>query len=325
MRTISMSVTAWGALCLFVTGLAHFRPAFAADAGRRGAEYFTNVELTTQFGTKLRFYDDLLKDKIVVIDLFYTSCVDSCPLENARLVQVQRMLGGRVGKDIFFYSISLDPKHDTPNVLKAYAGKYGVGPGWLFLTGKKDDIDLISKRLGLYSDPDPSDRDGHTASVLLGNEATGQWIRNSALDNPRYLAVMIGQWLDNWKNGAKVGKSYADVPRLAITSRGQYIFATQCAACHSIGRGDQIGPDLLGVTSVRNREWLKRFIETPEKLVAEKDPIAAALFAKYNGVNMPNLRLGDAEANAVIDYLETADASAHEEGLAAKTPLAPKK
>src|SRR5437899_10033968 len=78
-----------------------------------GANYFPNVELTDQYGHKLRFYDDLLKGKIVVIEQFYTHCIDICPLETARLVQVQKMLGDRVGKDIFFYSISIDPKRDT--------------------------------------------------------------------------------------------------------------------------------------------------------------------------------------------------------------------
>src|SRR5215471_13793450 len=129
--------------------------ASSGGANRKGAAYFTNVELTTQYGNKVRFYDDLLKDKIVVIELFYSSCTDRCPLETARLAQVQKMLGDRVGKDIFFYSISIDPKHDTPKVLKEYAAKYHVGPGWTFLTGKAADIELISKKLGLYSAPNP--------------------------------------------------------------------------------------------------------------------------------------------------------------------------
>jgi len=279
--------------------------ASAGDANRKGAAYFTDVELTTQYGNKVRFYHDLLKDKIVVIELFYSSCTARCPLETARLAQVQKILGDRVGKDIFFYSISIDPQRDTPPALKAYAEKYRAGQGWLFLTGKKEDIELISRKLGLYTEPDPSDRDGHAPAVLIGNERTDQWIRNSALDNPRYLAVMIGDWLNSWKAGSRAAKSYAEAPRLSITDRGQYIFATQCAACHSIGRGDKIGPDLQGVTRVRDRAWLSRFIQTPDKMLIEKDPVATALFEKYQQVNMPNLRLGDADANAVLNSLET--------------------
>src|SRR4029077_12356074 len=107
---------------------------------RWGANYFPNITLITQDGTKVRFYDDLLKGKSAAINIMYTSCKDECPLETARLVQLQRLLGDRMGKDIFFYSISIDPDHDTPEVLKAYAEKFGVGPGWTFLTGKAEDI-----------------------------------------------------------------------------------------------------------------------------------------------------------------------------------------
>lgn len=298
----------------------------AADNARWGANYFPNVTLTTQDGTKVRFYDDVIKGKIVVIDLIYTHCVDACPLETARLAQVQRMLGDRVGKDIFFYSISIDPTHDTPKVLKAYAEKYHVGPGWTFLTGKKADIDLISKKLGLYSDPDPNNPDGHTPSVLVGNEPSGQWIRNSATDNARFLANMIGGWLDNWKTAsvaqgtanANPSPSYTEAKPVDISDKGRYIFTTHCAACHTIGHGDKIGPDLLGVTNVRDHGWLARFISTPDKVLAEKDPIATALFKKYNGVNMPNLRLADVDLHSLIDFLERQSVAHDKESTAEK-------
>src|SRR5689334_721484 len=108
--------------------------AYAAADTRGGADYFTNVELTTHEGRTVRFYDDLLKGKIVAIDLIYTTCQYACPLETARLAQVQRLLGDRMGRDVFFYSITIDPEHDTPAVLAEYAAKYRAGPGWLFLT-----------------------------------------------------------------------------------------------------------------------------------------------------------------------------------------------
>src|SRR5690242_10320432 len=97
----------------------------AVAAGRYGPEYFTNVPLVNQDGKTLRFYDDVLKGKAVAINAIYTSCTDTCPLETARLVQLQRVLGDRMGRDIFFYSISIDPEHDTPEVLKAYMEKFG--------------------------------------------------------------------------------------------------------------------------------------------------------------------------------------------------------
>jgi protein SCO1/2 len=298
----------------------------AADNARWGANYFPNVILTTQDGTKVRFYDDVLKGKSVVIDLIYTHCVDACPLETARLVQVQKMLGDRVGKDIFFYSISIDPAHDTPKVLKEYAQKYHTGPGWIFLTGKKSDIDLISKKLGLYTEPDPNDRDGHTPSVLIGNEPGGQWMRNSATDNARFLANMIGNWLNSWQSAKVVDAkaSYDKAPPIDISDNGRYIFTTHCAACHTIGHGEKIGPDLLGVTSVRDHSWLERFISSPDRVIAEKDPIAVALYKKYNGVNMPNLRLTDVELHNLIDFLERQSAAHAKDAATADKPGAEK-
>src|SRR3954451_13058799 len=109
-----------------ILGFVLLRPAEARS--RYGANYFPNITLTTQDGNTVKFYDDLVKGKIVVIDLIYTQCKDACPLETARLRQVQKLLGGRVGKDIFFSSISIDPEHDTPAVLHDYAEMYNAGP-----------------------------------------------------------------------------------------------------------------------------------------------------------------------------------------------------
>lgn len=273
-----------------------------------GADYFPNITLTTQDGKAVKFYDDLIKGKIVAIDLIYTQCKDACPLETARLRQVQRMLGDRVGKEIFFYSISIDPQHDTPQVLHDYAEMYNAGPGWLFLTGKKDEIDLLSKKLGLYTAPNPRNRDGHAALLLLGNETTGQWLKDSATDNPRFLAITIGQFLDSWRNRQAAQHSdrtdYGKAAPLKIDDQGQYVFASHCAACHSIGQGDRIGPDLAGVTGRRDRAWLARFIADPDKLLDEKDPVAVELFERYKRVRMPNLRLADSDVGALMTFLE---------------------
>ena len=180
-------------LLLGTVGLLYVHPAFATNPW--GANYFPNVPLITQDGITVRLYDDLLKGKAVALNLIYTSCKDECPLETARLVQVQRLLGDRVGKDIFFYSISIDPTRDTPAVLKAYAEKFGVGPGWLFLTGNEDDIKLVAKKLGLSRPNDTANRDGHQPMLMLGNEPTGQWMRNSAVASPKYLATTISDFM----------------------------------------------------------------------------------------------------------------------------------
>jgi protein SCO1 len=282
-------------------------PQIANASSQWGADYFPNVTLITQDGKPVKFYDDLIKGKIVAIDLIYTQCKDSCPLETARLRQVQRMLGDRVGKDIFFYSISIDPEHDTPEALRDYAEMYNAGPGWLFLTGKKEDILLLGKKLGLYNGPTKS-RDGHTPALLVGNEATGQWMRNSATDNPRFLAIMLGQFMDSYSNGRAAQQTtqndYAKAAAIEVKDPGQYIFASHCAACHSIGHGDRIGPDLAGVTERRDHSWLARYIADPDKLLEEKDPVAVGLFQHYKKVRMPNLRLADVDVQALITFLQ---------------------
>jgi protein SCO1/2 len=284
-----------------------------AAQARRGAEYFSNVTLTTQDGEPVRFYDDLLKGKIVAINLIYTTCKYACPLETARMSQVQRKLGDRMGKDVFFYSITIDPEHDTPAVLKEYGEKFNAGPGWKFLTGRKEDIDLISKRLGLYSQPDPGNPDGHMPYLLVGNEATGQWMRNSAVDNAGFLARTIGDWLDSWKSkSGEPLKSFAEVPAKLTLDRGQYTFANHCAACHTIGGGDHFGPDLKGVTARRDHDWLARFIVSPEKVREAGDPVALALRAKYKSVVMPSLDLGAGDATVLIDYIERASGASGE-------------
>jgi protein SCO1/2 len=277
-----------------------------AASGQSGPSYFSNVPLVTQDGKTLRFYEDLLKDKRVVVNLIYTRCTASCPLETAKLSQVQRILGDRVGKDIFFYSISIDPKHDTPAVLKAYAAKFHARPGWLFLTGKAEDLKLVGQKLGLTSLTDAANRDGHQPALMIGNEATGEWMRNSAVDNPQFLAGTIRHFFDGYQSASP--PSYAAMKPLHA-GRGEILFQSRCSACHTVGAGDALGPDLLNVTRVRDRGWLSRYVTTPDLLLAKGDPIAKTLFARYKKVRMPNLDISLEEADALLGYIEERSAA----------------
>ena len=105
------------------------QPVFAAS---QGLKYFTNTQLVRQDGEVFRFYDDIIKGKVVAINFMYTSCEDSCPLETAKLLQVNKMLGEHVGKNVHMYSISIDPERDTPAVLKDYKKKFNIGSNWQF-------------------------------------------------------------------------------------------------------------------------------------------------------------------------------------------------
>jgi len=266
--------------------------------------YFPDVQLTTQDGAKVRFYD-LIKGRTVAIELIYTSCQYACPLETARLAQVQRLLGDRMGRDVFFYSISIDPEHDTPAVLKAFAEKFHAGPGWTFLTGRRADIDRLARKLGLYSTPDPENKDGHVPALLIGNEATGEWMRASALDNPNMTATMITRWIGGYPRASTI-KSYADAAPVATLTSGQYVFSTKCSACHGLGGGAKIGPDLAGVTRTRTHAWLASYIADPRAMRQRGDPIAKALAARYGTVLMPSLQLTDQQVQDVIQYLDRA-------------------
>jgi protein SCO1/2 len=278
----------------------------AALAGPRLGQN-ANVPLVTQDGQQVHFYDDVIKGKTVAVAFIYTQCMFACPLETARMAQVQKILGDRVGKDIFFYSISIDPDHDTPAVLKEYMQDFDIGPGWTFLTGKRADIDLLAYRLGMAEGPNitagPSqDVDGHTPHLLIGNEPTNQWLRDSAGDNPTVIARLLTNFLGYSPAVQPVAaRSGADGAPLKLNV-GQYLFAKECAACHTIGQGDKIGPDLKHVTHVRDREWLERYIRQPNKMREDGDPIAVALAERYKVV-MPNLLVSDRDLAPLMDYL----------------------
>jgi protein SCO1/2 len=289
------------ALLLGAAALLSSRTAVAGNEW--GADYFPNVPLTTQDGKVVHFYDDLLKGKAVAINLMYTHCNGSCPLETARMAQVQKLLGDRVGKDLHFYSITIEPDRDPPEVLKAYAARYHAQPGWLFLTGKMEDIKLIADKLGLSSLTDKGNKDGHLPTLMVGNEPTGEWMRNSAVDNPRFLAATMVNFLDGFKKAKPIEKSYADL-RFRDYSKSEYLFKSRCSACHTIGHGDGIGPDLAGVTARRDRAWVARYISEPDKVLAEGDKTATALFAKYKSVRMPDLNLSAEDVTALLLLIE---------------------
>jgi protein SCO1/2 len=314
-RTSRARFTAASLMLAATFALISLPKAQAFDNPNWGANYFPNVVLTTQDGKQVKFYDDLLRNKMFAINLIYTHCTDVCPLETAKLGQVYKLLQDRMGKDLYFYSITIDPKRDTPTVLKAYSEKFHTGPGWYFLTGKKADIDAIRQKLGIALRPNSDPLTGHTTSMMIGNEATGQWILDSSMDDPHYLAAILGNWMSSWKYN-KVEVTYDQKPPMDPLEheRGGSLFRTSCAACHTVGGGDLIGPDLATVTNVRDRKWLKHFIQEPDVVLKSQDPIAVALYKKYKQVNMPNLKLDDAQAENLVQFLEArAKENAHGE------------
>ena len=159
--------------------------------------YFPNLVLTDQNGRKLKFYDDLVKDKIVIFNMFYAQCQGVCTPITRNLVRLQKVLGDRVGKDMFMYSFTLKPKEDTPEVLKHYAEMHKVGPGWLFLTGSPEDMETLRRKLG-YVDPDPEvdkDTSNHIGVIKYGNEPLERWGGCPGMQKPEWIATTIS-WVD---------------------------------------------------------------------------------------------------------------------------------
>jgi protein SCO1/2 len=268
-------------------------------------EYFPNVTLVTQDGKKVRFYDDVIKGKVVAINFIYTKCPDVCPLDTAALRRVQKLLGPRVGRDVFFYSISLDPKNDTPAALKKYMKTFDVKPGWTFLTGRPQDLALIQNKFGIKP-VSAGMLTAHDTRYILGNESIARWLKRTPHDNPHVLAHILTNDLASpgTVRNAQPRRNYSEATRIVGMTDGAKLFMSRCSACHSIGGGDDVlGPDLAGVVDRRPSAWLHRWIKEPDKMLAARDPTALALKAKFRGVPMPNLKLSDRDVADVVDFI----------------------
>jgi protein SCO1 len=164
-----------------VTQAAQIASAAAISKPRSRASetgFLPNVPLITQNGEHVNFYDDMVQGKTVLLNFFLVTCKEGrCPVAMANIRKAQELLGDRVGKDIFFLSITLQPDFDSPKVLKQYAEGLDAGPGWTFLTGKAADIETLRRGLG-FVDIDPErDRDltNHIGMARYGNDRLNRW------------------------------------------------------------------------------------------------------------------------------------------------------
>lgn len=292
---------------LGLMAIAQLLAASPAEARRWGSDYFPNVPVVTQDGKTLSFYDDVIKGKIVVVSFLYTTCRDVCPLTSARLAQVQERLGDKFGRDVFFVSLSIDPETDTPALLKAQADALRARPGWLFLTGKREDIDQVRYKLGERS----RSLTEHRNEVLLGNDRTGEWARESVFGDLERFEHSLRQMDPSLRGEDRSMPSAEGASFNAIISGtpGQGLFHKACSSCHSIGQGDRVGPDLAGITERRDTTWLKKFIADPERMRTQGDPLALELMAARPGIRMPNLGLSAIDAEDVLVFLTKASAA----------------
>lgn len=170
-------------------------PGSAPSAGRddRARSYFTDSILLDQDGRAVRFYSDVLQGNVVVVNFIFTRCTDACPLLTRRMNAVRRALGDRFGRDVRFVSISVDPEHDTPQELARFAAKQEASfTGWTWLTGKKEDVDRVRKRLGEVGE-NPGD---HSTGFLAANVRRGHWIKIRPDASPAVVAEQVRELAD---------------------------------------------------------------------------------------------------------------------------------
>jgi protein SCO1/2 len=146
-----------------------------------------DVPVVDQDGKAVRFYSDLVKDRVVAVNFVFTTCTTICPPMGANFAKLQKLLGDRAGREVHLISVSVDPTTDTPERMKAWAQKFGAGPGWTLVTGDRDQITRLLKSLGVYT----ANIADHSPLVLLGNDARHQWTRAYGLAAPAKLAELI--------------------------------------------------------------------------------------------------------------------------------------
>ena len=185
MRMITLAVAA----LLFCNITSEAQTTAANETGQLSTaeKYFTNTELITQNGKRVRFYDDVLKGKVIVINAFFSTCKGVCMPMNRNFKKVADLLGDKVGRDVFLVSITVDPEMDTPAALKQYATSLDAPDGWLFLTGSRTNVDLVLHKLGQYV----ADKNDHTTVMIIGNERTGLWKKAFGLARPDELAKVV--------------------------------------------------------------------------------------------------------------------------------------
>ena len=169
-------------------------PVLAENEEARAREYFTNVELINQDGETVRFFDDVLKDKVVVINFIFTNCEGACPLITHKLTLVRDGLEGNIGNPIQFVSLSLDPARDTPAAMKEFAKTHNADhDGWVFLTGKSENLDNIIKRLGQFTD----DIEAHSTMMLAGNVNTAHWMKIQPQEMPPQIIEKLNLLMED--------------------------------------------------------------------------------------------------------------------------------
>jgi protein SCO1/2 len=203
------------------------KPATETSAVLQKRSYLTNALLTNYDGKQFKFYDDLVKDKIVLINMMYAKCDGICPAVTTNLKRVYDGLKGRIGRDTFMYSITLKPEQDSPAAMKHFAQMHRANlPGWMFLTGDADEIETIRFRLFRWDHPGLDNNiDQHTGMLFLFNDSLSRTCKTPAMSSARQLIQTVS-WMDPVPVQAErarknAAKDVAKFEREAAWARGE--------------------------------------------------------------------------------------------------------
>lgn len=146
-----------------------------------------DLPMTDHEGRKVRLYSDLIKDRVVVLSFFYTSCVYTCTRQGKTYSELQALLGERLGKSVFLISVTTDPARDTPEQLKAWAERYKVRPGWVLVTGEEAEMNqLLVQFTG-----NTAGGNMHLPSTFIGDDRRGLWTGAAGMFTPEQLLKVI--------------------------------------------------------------------------------------------------------------------------------------
>ena len=186
----------WMILCAVLIAVPQLVLADSASddvAEQKARQYFTDLEVVNQNGERKRFYSDVLKDRVVLINFMFTNCKDACPMATHKMMQVRDLLAESIKDEVWFVSISIDPEQDTPGSMKAFAKKLQVDESrWLFLSGEKQNLEYIVKRLGQYT----QEIEAHSTLMLAGNDRTRHWTRVMPMAPPEGVAQQLRALVD---------------------------------------------------------------------------------------------------------------------------------
>ena len=171
----------------------------AAAQATQMQQIFPGLQVVDQTGKSLKFYDDLLKDKIVVINFVFTRCTMTCPIAGFQFGRLRSLLGSRAGTEVHLISVSTDASYDTPSRMKSWASKFNAGVGWTQITGEKQNIDQLLKSLKAFS----VDKQDHSNLILIGNDKLNEWNWVNGSSDPQLILSALSGWSLETKNNAQ--------------------------------------------------------------------------------------------------------------------------